>query len=61
MSQNRLDAIVSARTSLPADAHGTCRNIHIIMRHNEPYVDDIILTSTPIKNIQDPMERYGLK
>ncbi|MFR6643631.1 MAG: hypothetical protein ACLUQN_08805, partial [Megasphaera sp.] len=33
----------------------------IIMRHNEPYVDDIILTSTPIKNIQDPMERYGLK
>ena len=33
----------------------------IIMRHNEPYVDDVILTSTPIKNIQDPMERYGLK
>ena len=24
----------------------------IIMRHNEPYVDDVILTSTPIKNIQ---------
>lgn len=33
----------------------------IVMRHNEPYVDDVILTSTPIKNIQDPMERYGLK
>ena len=33
----------------------------IVVRHNEPYVDDIILTSTPIKNIQDPMERYGLK
>lgn len=33
----------------------------IVVRHNEPYVDDIILTSMPIKNIQDPMERYGLK
>lgn len=33
----------------------------IVVRHNEPYVDDIILTSTPIRNIQDPMERYGLK
>ena len=33
----------------------------IIVRHNEPYVDDIILTAMPIKNIQDPMERYGLK
>ena len=33
----------------------------IVVRHNEPYVDDIILTATPIKNIQDPMERYGLK
>ena len=33
----------------------------VIVRHNEPYVDDIILTATPIKNIQDPMERYGLK
>ena len=33
----------------------------IVVRHNEPYVDDIILKSTPIKNIQDPMERYGLK
>ncbi len=32
-----------------------------VVKHNEHYVDDILLTSEPIQNLQDPMERYGLK
>lgn len=33
----------------------------IVLRHDEPYVDDVILTNSPITNLQDPMQRYGLK
>ena len=32
-----------------------------ISKHQTDYVDDVLLISEPIKNIQDPMERYGLK
>jgi hypothetical protein len=32
-----------------------------VLKHDTHYVDDVILTSTPISNLQDPMERYGLK
>ncbi|SJZ57380.1 hypothetical protein [Megasphaera cerevisiae] len=32
-----------------------------IVDHAKQFVDDVILTSEPIKNMQDPMERYGLK
>lgn len=32
-----------------------------VMKHNEHYVDDILLISEPIQNLQDPMDRYGLK
>ena len=32
-----------------------------VVRHETQYVDDVILTDSPIKNLQDPMTRYGLK
>ena len=32
-----------------------------VAKHESQYVDDVILTGTPITNLQDPMERYGLK
>lgn len=32
-----------------------------INKHATDYIDDVLLISEPIKNIQDPMERYGLK
>lgn len=32
-----------------------------VMKHDTHYVDDVILTNTPFSNLQDPMERYGLK
>ena len=32
-----------------------------ISKHQTDYVDDVLIISEPIKNIQDPMERYGLK
>lgn len=32
-----------------------------VMKHKEHYVDDILLTNEPIPNLQDAMERYGLK
>ena len=32
-----------------------------IVKHQEQYVDDVILISEPIHHLQDPMERYGLK
>lgn len=32
-----------------------------VIKHGENYVDDVLLTSGPIQNLQDPMGRYGLK
>lgn len=32
-----------------------------VVRHETQYVEDVILTDSPIKNLQDPMTRYGLK
>lgn len=32
-----------------------------VAKHAEQYVDDVILVSSPIMNLQEPMERYGLK
>lgn len=32
-----------------------------VIRHETQYVEDVILTDSPIKNLQDPMTRYGLK
>lgn len=32
-----------------------------VVKHDTQYVEDVILTDSPIKNLQDPMTRYGLK
>lgn len=32
-----------------------------VVTHDEKHVDDILLTSEPVQNLQDPMGRYGLK
>lgn len=32
-----------------------------VIKHGENYVDDVMLTSEPIEDLQDPMGRYGLK
>lgn len=32
-----------------------------VIKHGDNYVDDVILTSEPLKDLQDPMGRYGLK
>lgn len=32
-----------------------------VIKHETQYVEDVILTDSPIKNLQDPMTRYGLK
>ncbi len=32
-----------------------------VVNHKSRYVDDVLLVSAPIRNLQDPMARYGLK
>lgn len=32
-----------------------------VNKHHTDYIDDILLVNEPIKNLQDPMGRYGLK
>ena len=36
-------------------------SLAFIVNHKTQYVEDILLISAPIQNLQDPMARYGLK
>lgn len=40
---------------------GEALSLVFIIRHDMPYVNDVILTDRPIEDLQDPLGRYDLK
>jgi hypothetical protein len=36
-------------------------SLAFIIKHNGHFIDDIILTARPIKDLQNPKKRYGLE